>query len=173
MWKQFTHPEYALSLSKPFIGLLRWCTGKESACQCRCRKCRFDPWVRKISWRRNGNPLQYFCLENSMDRGAWWVTIPGVTQSDTTEQLSTHTPPTRRIIAIMWFNLTPSSVGSFSTCNEQRENWGQRSLVTYLRSHSWCTSELRFKFQTLIPEPFQLGNPLCSFLFRITSSVDG
>ena len=26
----------------------------------------------------NGNPLQYFCLENSMDRGAWWVIVQGV-----------------------------------------------------------------------------------------------
>ena len=25
----------------------------------------------------NGNPLQYFCLENSMDRGAWWARVPG------------------------------------------------------------------------------------------------
>ena len=23
----------------------------------------------------NGNPLQYFCMENPMDRGAWWVTV--------------------------------------------------------------------------------------------------
>ena len=28
-----------------------------------------------------GNPLQYSCLENSMDRGAWWVTVHGVTKS--------------------------------------------------------------------------------------------
>ena len=33
----------------------------------------------------NGNPLQYSCLENAMDTGAWWVTIHGVTESDTTE----------------------------------------------------------------------------------------
>ena len=33
----------------------------------------------------NGNPLQYFCLENSMDGGAWWATVPGVTESDMTE----------------------------------------------------------------------------------------
>src|SRR5574341_307026 len=26
----------------------------------------------------NGNPLQYSCLENSMDRGPWWATVPGV-----------------------------------------------------------------------------------------------
>ena len=31
----------------------------------------FDPWVRKFPGERNGNPLQYYCLENPMDRGAW------------------------------------------------------------------------------------------------------
>ena len=29
----------------------------------------------------NGTPLQYSCLENSMDRGAWWATVHGVTKS--------------------------------------------------------------------------------------------
>ena len=39
----------------------------------------------------NGNPLQYSCWENSMDRGAWWATVPGVSkESDTIEQLSMH-----------------------------------------------------------------------------------
>ena len=31
----------------------------------------------------NGNPLEYSCLENSMDRGAWWATVHGVTESQT------------------------------------------------------------------------------------------
>ena len=31
----------------------------------------------------NGYPLQYSCLENSMDRGAWWATIYGVAKSQT------------------------------------------------------------------------------------------
>ena len=31
----------------------------------------------------NGNPLQYSCLENSLDRGAWWATVHGVTKSQT------------------------------------------------------------------------------------------
>ena len=33
----------------------------------------------------NGNPLQYSCLENFMDRGAWQVTVHGVTELDMTE----------------------------------------------------------------------------------------
>ena len=31
----------------------------------------------------NGNPFQYSCLEKSMERGAWWATVHGVTQSQT------------------------------------------------------------------------------------------
>ena len=38
---------------------------------------------------RNGNPLQYSCLENSMNRGAWWATVHGVTKSGA--QLTVHT----------------------------------------------------------------------------------
>ena len=36
----------------------------------------------------NGNPLQYSCLGNPMDRGTWWATVHGVTETDKTE----HTP---------------------------------------------------------------------------------
>ena len=31
----------------------------------------------------NGNPLQYSCLENPMDQGAWWATVHGVAKSQT------------------------------------------------------------------------------------------
>ena len=46
-------------------------SGKESTYKCRRhKKHKFNPWVRKIPWRRNSSTLQYSCLGNTMDRGA-------------------------------------------------------------------------------------------------------
>ena len=54
-------------------------SGEVLACQRRRHeRLRFDPWVGKIPWRRHGNPLQYSCLENPMDRGARQVIVYGV-----------------------------------------------------------------------------------------------
>ena len=39
------------------------------------------PGLERSSGVGNGNPLQYSCLENSMDRGAWWATVHGVTKN--------------------------------------------------------------------------------------------
>ena len=70
-------------------GLPRWLSGKELPANAGKLRESFDPWVGKIPWKRNGNPLQYSCLGNPMDRGAWQATIHGVTKSQT--QLSAHT----------------------------------------------------------------------------------
>ena len=43
----------------------------------------FSPWVRKAPGVGNGNILQYSCLENSMDRGAWGPVVHGFTKSQT------------------------------------------------------------------------------------------
>ena len=48
---------------------------KESACRDSI------PALGRSSGEGNGNPLQYSCLENSMDRGAWQATVHGVTKS--------------------------------------------------------------------------------------------
>jgi len=74
----------------PLRGLPGASESKEPACQ--CRRCGFDPWVGKMPWRRNGNPLQYSCLGSPMDR-AWWATVHGVTKSWT--RLSTAQVPTQ------------------------------------------------------------------------------
>ena len=47
------------------------------------------PWSGRSPGEGNGNPLQYSFLKNSMDRGACWATVHGVTKSGT--RLGTHT----------------------------------------------------------------------------------
>ena len=72
-----------LSQSKDTEGLPRWLCGEDFNCQCRRRgRHRFRPWVRKIPWRRKWQPtLQYSCLGNPLDRGAWWATVHEVVNS--------------------------------------------------------------------------------------------
>ena len=48
----------------------------------------FDPWSGRFPGGRNGNPLQYSCLGNPMDRGAWRASPWGRKESDTTERLN-------------------------------------------------------------------------------------
>ena len=71
-------------IAKEFWGL-PWClSGKESACRCR------RPLGHEDSCGEgNGNPFQYSCLGNPMDRGAWWAMVHGVaTELDMTEWLN-------------------------------------------------------------------------------------
>ena len=41
------------------------------------------PWLERSPGGGHGNPLQYSCLENPMDRGAWWATVLRVAKSQT------------------------------------------------------------------------------------------
>ena len=56
-------------------------SGKESACN--AGDLGLITGLGKFTGEENGNPLQYSCLENSMDRGAWQATVHGVTKSQT------------------------------------------------------------------------------------------
>ena len=60
-------------------------SGKETTCQGRRRTKDVGsiPVWGRFPGGGNGNPLQYSCLENLMDRGAWWATVHGVVQSQT------------------------------------------------------------------------------------------
>ena len=64
--------------------------GKEPPWKCRRpKRCEFDPWVRKIPWRRAWQPA-HSCLENPMDRGAWWATVHRVAETRMTEHAGTY-----------------------------------------------------------------------------------
>ena len=49
------------------------------------------PGSGRLPGEGNGNPLQYSCLGNPINRGAWWATVSrSCKESDSTERLSTH-----------------------------------------------------------------------------------
>jgi len=59
---------------------------KESSCNAGGGDLDSIPGSGRSPGKGNGNPLQYFCLESPMDRGAWQMTVCGVTELDMTEQ---------------------------------------------------------------------------------------
>ena len=66
-----------------------WLGGKESTCQ--CRRCRFDPWVRKISWRREWQPTPVLLPEESRGQRSLGGYSPCGCKSDMTWWLTTTT----------------------------------------------------------------------------------
>ena len=63
------------------IGFLDGSDGKESACN--AEDLGLIPGLGGCPGEGNGNPLQYSCQENPMDRGPWHALVHGVTESDT------------------------------------------------------------------------------------------
>ena len=83
---QSIHKEGAAGLGYHLLvtpkGLSLWQNGKESSAnEGDTRVAGSIPGLGRSFGGGNGNPLQYSCLENSMDRQAWWATVHGVTKS--------------------------------------------------------------------------------------------
>ena len=68
------------------MGFPQWLSSKESACN--AGDTGSIPRPGRSPGGRNGNPLQYSCLGNPMDRGAWQATVHGVAKSQI--RLRTH-----------------------------------------------------------------------------------
>ena len=67
------------------------------------------PWMRRSPGEGPSNPLQHSCLENPVERGAWWTTVHGVTKSGA--QLSMQTT-----IASIFPSHWQCSLSSWATC---------------------------------------------------------
>jgi len=147
---------------------------KESDCQSRRR--RFDPWVRKIPWRRN---WQYFCLKNPKDRGTWWATVHGIAKESNMTEWAQFITKARK--AKMPFTGLGGSDGKMSVYNEgdlgsisgsgrfpgegngnplqpvllPRKSHGRRSLVQ-ATVHRVAKSQARLSDITSLQSPRQL-----------------
>ena len=78
-----------------FTVLPRWLNGKEFACK--AGDPGSIPGLGKFPGERNGNPLQYSCLGNLMDRGVWRAKVHGIgKESDTTELFNNNNKPRKR-----------------------------------------------------------------------------
>ena len=97
--------------------------------------------VAVLGWRsgeENGNPLQYSCLENPVDRGAWWVAVHGVAQSRTRlKQLSMHACMGCRSGwgSFRRFYLTPFYLTAF-TLWVREPIWESINFAKYICNHS-------------------------------------
>ena len=63
-------------------GLLGSPSGSAAKSSLAMQRLRFSPWAGKIPGGGRGSPCQGSCLQNPMDRGAWWATVHGVAESD-------------------------------------------------------------------------------------------
>ena len=77
MTEQLTHTHTHMQI----YGLSSWLHFKESTCQ--RRRLGSIPELGRSPGEGSGNPLQYSCLGNPMDRGTWWAMVHGVARSQT------------------------------------------------------------------------------------------
>ena len=73
------HNYHTQRILKGLMGFPGGSDGKESACN--AGDLGLIPGLGRFPGERNGYPFQYSCLENPMDRGAWWVAVHGVAKS--------------------------------------------------------------------------------------------
>ena len=101
------------------------------------------PWLTRSPGEGNDNPLQYSCLGNSMDRGAWWATVHGVPKESAMTE---------------WLN---------NNNNCEKMLWKSSFLVVYTTTgyRSWV-------LRTQIVAPWNLGSDLASLISSVVLDGD-
>ena len=92
-------------------GMLAWSVGRS------------PQGIGKVPWSRNGNPFQYFCLENSMDRGAWRAIAHGAKKSWTQLSTAWHGNAKFTWLKFCWWLVQPNT------------RWDQSSPVEFWFHH--------------------------------------
>ena len=134
------------------LGLPRWLNGKESTCQ--CRRCNFDPRVRKIPWRRKWQPSPVFLPGKSHGRQSLvgycqW----GLNELDTTERLHFHFKYPRSSEYLLNFLLKTKTFGYWGFKGTMKRN-STIQIKSDQISHSVVSNSLR-------PHESQHARPPC------------
>ena len=116
---------------------------------CLCRRYGFHPWVGISPGEGNGNPLQYSCLWNLLDRGAWPATVNGVTRVG--HHLGIKTPPIKSKSnkyhqpltswgELLWRSRRRTSNNSLGECGKDGRN--KKWFVNWYDTWMWCHPDL-------------------------------
>ena len=119
-------------------------SGKEPTGQCRSIRVKGSiPGSGSSPGGGHGNPLQYSCLKNPRDRGAWWATVHGVAQSRTRLSDSAGTQRHTKFKSItMWRTLgieIPTTTNTHTTVSICGEISGPSSGLSALHEHGCLT----------------------------------
>ena len=116
-----------------------------------CRRPRFDPWLglgRSLG-EGNSNPLQYSCLENPMDTGAWWTMVHGVAKSQTwilslsIQQMLALATWLQGWLLLLWHgsNWRPWTVGSvLSPCSPHSQTCVETPVYSFHVASAWAVT---------------------------------
>ena len=117
----------------------------------------------------NGNPLQYFCLENPMDGGAWWATVYGVAKSQI--WLSDWAQNSEKITTVKLINLSISS--HHSECLYVCWEYSKSTLLANFQYQIRSVAQLYIHFSIFPHKATELilkNNYIMCFLSSISSS---
>ena len=104
----------------------QWLSSKESACSAGAAGDEVGSLCQEDSLEEDGNPFQYSCLENLMDRGTWWAPVHRVTNSQTGQNLA-HTH-----VQFPWYNRC------WSTLVKSKKNLGGTLVHFKTLVHLWA-----------------------------------